>query len=73
MEKKEGIIINIGCVAAIEPLTDGCAYAASKHGVRGWSNSCYMNLRKYNIKVVLINPGALLRLTRSRPLHSACP
>ena len=35
----------------------GCAYAASKHGLRGWSLSCYQNLREHNIKVVLINPG----------------
>ena len=38
-------------------LLRGCAYAATKHGLRGWSLSCYQNLREHNIKVVLINPG----------------
>jgi len=94
VEQKEGIIINMGSVAAVEPMTKclllprtrvfgavlhdmlprgvvtpksrltaiclvprGCAYAATKHGLRGWSLSCYQNLREHNIKVVLINPG----------------
>eukprot|EP00123_Amoebidium_parasiticum_P012143 comp21151_c0_seq1/m.28630 comp21151_c0_seq1/g.28630 ORF comp21151_c0_seq1/g.28630 comp21151_c0_seq1/m.28630 type:complete len:242 (-) comp21151_c0_seq1:510-1235(-) len=56
-ERGGGTIINMGSVAAIEPMTSSCAYAASKHGLRGWSLSCYQNLRLKNIKVVLINPA----------------
>ena len=58
IETGAGVIINMGSVAAIEPMTMACAYAASKHGLRGWSLSCYQALRKHNIKVVLVNPGA---------------
>lgn len=36
-----GAIINIGSIAAVEPMTSSCAYAATKHAMRGWSLSCY--------------------------------
>ena len=54
---QEGLIVNIGSVAAIEPMSSVCDYAASKWGLRGWSLSCHDNLRKDNIKVVIIHPG----------------
>jgi short-subunit dehydrogenase len=57
VEKGGGTIINLGSVAAVEPMTQSCAYAATKHGLRGWSLSCYQALRHKNIKVVLINPA----------------
>ncbi len=34
-----------------------CDYSASKWAIRGWSLSCHENLRKDNIKVVVIHPG----------------
>ena len=52
-----GVIINIGSVAAVEGMKTAGAYAASKHGLRGWSLSCYQQLREYGVKVVLINPA----------------
>lgn len=57
VEAKEGLIVNIGSVAALEPMSSVCDYAASKWGLRGWSLSCHDNLRKDNIKVVIIHPG----------------
>eukprot|EP00124_Ichthyophonus_hoferi_P000893 Ihof_evm2s39 gene=Ihof_evmTU2s39 len=45
-----GTIINIGSVAGLEPMGMSCAYAATKHALRGWSLSCYNNLRLHNIK-----------------------
>lgn len=56
-ENEFGIIINIGSVAAVEGMTGGGAYAATKHALRGWSLSCYQKLRDFGIKVVLINPA----------------
>lgn len=56
-EKESGIIINLGSIAAIEGMSGAGAYAATKHGLRGWSLSCYQQLREYGIKVVLINPA----------------
>ncbi|KAK9819538.1 hypothetical protein WJX74_007481 [Apatococcus lobatus] len=57
VEAKEGLIVNVGSVAALEPMSSVCDYAASKWGLRGWSLSCHENLRKDNIKVVIIHPG----------------
>ncbi|OUR86892.1 hypothetical protein A9Q81_27580 [Gammaproteobacteria bacterium 42_54_T18] len=56
-DKESGIIINLGSVAAIEGMSSVGAYAATKHGLRGWSLSCYQQLREFGIKVVLINPA----------------
>jgi len=56
-ENESGIIINLGSIAALEGMTGVGAYAATKHGLRGWSLSCYQQLREYGIKVVLINPA----------------
>lgn len=57
VEREVGTIINIGSVAAVEGMTQNGAYAAAKHGLRGWSLSCYRHLRGHGIKVTLINPG----------------
>jgi len=57
VKKGGGLIINIGSIAAIEGMTHFPAYAATKHGLRGWSLSCYLSLRHHNIKVVLVNPA----------------
>jgi 3-oxoacyl-[acyl-carrier protein] reductase len=55
--RERGTIVNIGSVAAIEPMKGLGAYAASKHALRGWSLSSYERLREAGIKVVLINPA----------------
>ena len=57
VERQLGTIINLGSIAAIEGMKSSGAYAASKHGLRGWSLSSYDHLRGYGIKVVLINPA----------------
>lgn len=53
----EGWIINIGDVEGWHTGAHHPAYAASKHGLRGWSMSCYEALRDKNIKVTLVSPG----------------
>ncbi len=68
VQAERGTIVNIGSVAAIEPMSRSGAYAASKHGLRGWSRSCYAALRPWGIKVVLVNPGFVrTRLVDSVP------
>eukprot|EP00928_Gymnodinium_smaydae_P050592 TRINITY_DN34149_c0_g1_i1.p1 TRINITY_DN34149_c0_g1~~TRINITY_DN34149_c0_g1_i1.p1 ORF type:complete len:244 (-),score=44.54 TRINITY_DN34149_c0_g1_i1:71-802(-) len=58
VERKWGTVINMCSIAGIEGMSGtSAAYAASKHGLRGWSNSIYQGLRHENIKVVLINPA----------------
>jgi len=57
VEQQDGVIINIGSVAGVEPMTWAGAYAATKWALRGWSLSCYQELRSHNVKVCIINPG----------------
>ena len=57
VDKGEGYIINIGDVEGCHTGPHHPAYAASKHGLRGFSLSCYEALREKNIKVCLVEPG----------------
>jgi 3-oxoacyl-[acyl-carrier protein] reductase len=57
-DRKWGTVINMGSIAAIEGMSGtSAAYAAAKHGLRGWNHSIYQTLRHSNVKVVLINPA----------------
>ena len=50
-----GALINIGSIAAIEGMSGGsAAYAASKHGLAGWTRSIYTGLRHDKIKTMLV-------------------
>jgi len=57
VEREHGTIVNIGSIAAIEGMKGPGAYAASKHGLRGFTLSSYERLREHGIKVVLVNPA----------------
>ncbi len=57
VERERGTIVNIGSIAAIEGMKGPGAYAASKHGLRGFTLSSYERLREHGIKVVLVNPA----------------
>lgn len=53
-----GTIINILSVVTKKTFTKSSAYAASKMGLLGYTNSLREEVRKYNIKVINIIPGA---------------
>lgn len=56
-EKQSGTIINIGSTASLKGFARGSVYAASKFAVRGMTQSWQAELRKDNIRVVLVNPS----------------
>jgi len=58
MKKKRGHIINILSVAAHTIFTNSSAYAASKAGMLAMFNGLRSEVRKFNIKVSNIMPGA---------------
>eukprot|EP00041_Stephanoeca_diplocostata_P030205 m.906979 g.906979 ORF g.906979 m.906979 type:complete len:242 (+) comp23710_c0_seq2:519-1244(+) len=69
VDRGGGTIINMGSIAGIENMPGHLAvYAASKHGLRGWSTSIYNGLRHKNTKVMLINPAFV-----NTPLLSTSP
>ena len=52
-----GNIINIGSSASLKGFVGGSIYAASKFALRGMTQSWQAELRKFNIRVSLVNPS----------------
>jgi len=57
IEKGAGAVINIGSVSGKSGEADGAAYAASKFGLIGFTQSLFEEVREHNIKVAVILPG----------------
>jgi 3-oxoacyl-[acyl-carrier protein] reductase len=57
IEKGEGAVINIGSVSGKTGEANGAAYAASKFGLIGFTQSLYEEVRESRIKVAVILPG----------------
>jgi NAD(P)-dependent dehydrogenase (short-subunit alcohol dehydrogenase family) len=55
--RKEGTIINITSIGGIMGLPFQGYYSASKFALEGWSEALRMELRPFNIKVIVIEPG----------------
>jgi len=58
IKRKRGHIINLSSIASKAIFTGSAAYAASKAGLIAMSNVLRTELRKYNIKITNILPGA---------------
>jgi 3-oxoacyl-[acyl-carrier protein] reductase len=54
---KKGDIINIASTAATKGFAYGSVYAASKFALRGLTQCWQAELRKFNVRVILINPS----------------
>lgn len=57
MEQKYGNIINIASTAASKGFEGGTIYVASKFALRGMTQCWQAELRKFNVRVCLINPS----------------
>ncbi len=56
--QQEGEILNIGSVAAFQPLPYLSAYAASKSFILNFSEALAMEMQEYGVKVSCLCPGA---------------
>ena len=56
-QQKSGKIINIGSIGGIMGLPFQGFYSASKFAIEGLSEALRMELKKFNIKVIVVNPG----------------
>lgn len=54
---KGGAVINIASLAGLMGFAEGSAYSASKHGLLGFTESLYEEVREEGIKVCAICPG----------------
>ena len=56
-KRRSGRIINIGSAAGFLPMPYSAAYCASKHALRGFSESLDHEVRGFGIRVSVIEPG----------------
>jgi 3-oxoacyl-[acyl-carrier protein] reductase len=57
---KKGNIVNIASTAALRGAAEGTAYYASKFALRGMTECWRAELRRHNIRVILINPSEVV-------------
>jgi len=55
--QKSGNIINIASTAATKGFANGTVYSSSKFALRGMTQCWQSELRKYNVRVILVNPS----------------
>jgi 3-oxoacyl-[acyl-carrier protein] reductase len=58
--RQRGNIVNISSTAGLRGAAGGTAYYASKFALRGMTECWRSELRRYNIRVFLINPSEVL-------------
>lgn len=56
-KQKSGNIINIASTAGTKGFANGSVYASSKFALRGMTQCWQAELRKYNVRVILVNPS----------------
>jgi 3-oxoacyl-[acyl-carrier protein] reductase len=72
--RREGTVVNVASLAGRNGFVGGTAYAASKHGVLGFSRSLMLEVRKEGIRVVTICPGSVdTGMLRDQPLLQSNP
>ena len=59
-KQKSGNIVNISSTAGTKGYANGTVYASSKFALRGMTQCWQTELRKYNVRVILINPSEVL-------------
>ena len=58
--RNRGNIVNIGSTASHRGAPNGTAYYASKFALRGMTECWRAELRKFNIRVILVNPSEVV-------------
>jgi 3-oxoacyl-[acyl-carrier protein] reductase len=56
-EQQSGVIINIASTAGVKGFERGTVYAGTKFALRGMTQCWQAELRKFNVRVMLINPS----------------
>lgn len=67
--QRSGTIVNVASTAALKGFPGGTAYAGSKFALRGM-NECWRDeLRRHDVRVVLLNPSEVLTDFAARAGH----
>ncbi len=59
-KQNSGNIINIASTAGTKGFANGTVYSSSKFALRGMTQCWQAELRKYNVRVILVNPSEVL-------------
>jgi len=59
-KQKSGNIVNISSTAGTKGFAHGTVYASSKFALRGMTQCWQAELRKHNVRVILINPSEVV-------------
>jgi 3-oxoacyl-[acyl-carrier protein] reductase len=59
-KQKYGNIVNVSSTAGKKGYPHGTVYASSKFALRGMTQCWQTELRKYNVRVILINPSEVI-------------
>jgi NAD(P)-dependent dehydrogenase (short-subunit alcohol dehydrogenase family) len=70
---KGGRIINTSSVSGLIGNFGQSNYSAAKAGIYGFTRTCSMELKKYNVTVNALAPVAVTRLTEDLPMIQALP
>src|SRR3954449_2123281 len=57
LERRRGVIVNVGSMAGRIGVPTESAYSASKFAIGGWSEACALDLAGSGVDVRLISPG----------------
>lgn len=57
--RRQGRIINISSGAGKVYFSMGAWYVASKHALEGWSDSLRVEMKPFNVDVVIVEPGTI--------------
>lgn len=60
IKQKSGTIVNIASTAALKGFEGGTIYCASKFALKGMTQCWQAELRKYNVRVILVNPSEVV-------------
>lgn len=76
IKQEAGNIINIGSTAGNAGFANGTAYVASKFALKGMTECWRAELRKFNIRVMLLNPSEVqtpfyANMGNERPFNSS--
>ncbi|MGB5286952.1 MAG: SDR family oxidoreductase, partial [Ignavibacteriaceae bacterium] len=58
--QKYGNIVNISSTAGTKGFANGTVYSSSKFALRGMTQCWQAELRKFNVRVILVNPSEVL-------------
>jgi len=71
--QKGGRIVNTSSVSGLLGNFGQANYSSAKAGIYGFTRTCSMELKKYNVTVNALAPVALTRLTEDLPMMQAMP